>query len=274
MKMNMGGVITFLGFPVRSVGHGAFLKLPLLEKIEEPHPMHARQIKIEKMSAETKDEVVVTFDVLGEYFPDGQKLITFLKYTHSQIEGAIKDRMGYFVSLEVLKYGERDEVTANIGKIGEAARDAFRDSARGVDKVSLEDFYGIKMASVALGDPAMPKEVAEARAKLEAQDNEEKRKDLQVKKHNTRVDSIMKAAEKKGSPISREKAEEIAHIQEGKVTKSVTESTENKKYSVDLPGLFGAGNRVSIQLGGEGPVKPGSEYGAPRKGFDDEKGAK
>ncbi len=208
-----GVIISFLGRPVRSAGPGLVLLLRPFEKITHAHFLERRAIPI-KMNAETEDEEVVTLELSVEYQPSEKNLIRFLGFNQQQIEEALKERTKSLCSIEIRKRKDRDEVYDNLKVIASAMQADFK-TANGINGFTLEEHYGIKLASIMINDPELPPELVQAEVQREIQEKINEKRRLELKEIQSLAKVLVEEARKQGQDMQYQTAFKIVQVQFG-----------------------------------------------------------
>lgn len=195
-----GIIISFLGKPVRSRGHGVHLRIPLLEQVGDFVSTRKRNVKF-KLNAEAHNRDVIPLNISAEYYPNPKLLLRFFSFTKEQIEEAVIERLKSLLSIEVHKkdYKNRDGVYDNLRAVANSAQNAFKTETivSSGKKRTLEDYYGVQLPAVMIADPELPAALAEAELEKERMQELNKARGLEWNKMLAMAEQVVKRVEKR-----------------------------------------------------------------------------
>ncbi len=274
-----GGIVTFLGRPVRSVGAGAVLLfrpfgIPF-EAISDLVDLKNTALNDVKLRAETGGEAesgvdkgYVDLEVAFQYAPDPSNLIAYVSFQQDKLVQTLKDQLEALLSAAV-------ERRPNVDAVYEELDDISRETLLAYEKVASR--YGIIPKVVLMDDPQLPEETirakvardnlkADALAKIEVQKSENARRQAEMTKVRQMAAGLVKEAAERGHQITFEQALERVQIQLGVVKKTIN--------AVDIgPAADSALKQIVpmvVNRFGSEPVtvEKGSAYTKPRPGLD------
>lgn len=235
-----GVVMAFLGKAWRSRGEGFG---PVFRPFGIPLEYVTREEKIERFSqkfsinAETAERDGVPLNGNGSFTKKADALQNFFRMDPKERTSGLEQWMKYFVTLEVQKLKNRDEVHSGVKVIGERVTRAMKDCLIG--GVKLEDYFGVTVDAVVISDPEQSPILKAAEEKKEAAQEEAKAKTIELENFNERVNSLQGATPKGQKKLSRQKAVDTVLLLDKKITRE-EKSFDVGKNAVDiLKDIFG-----------------------------------
>jgi len=217
-----GVIISRLGKPVRSRGHGLHPRIPFIERVADVVSTKKRNVTF-KLNAEAGNRDVVPLNISAEYYPNPKLLLRFFSFTQEQIQAAIVERLKSLLSIAIRGHRNRDTVYDALRDIANGVQESFQQEtivSSGKTR-TLENYYGVQLPAVMIADPELPAALAEAEIEKERMQEVNKARGLEMNKIRSMARLMMKDAEKHGQTLSYQEAVRRVQIQFEKVSESV-----------------------------------------------------
>lgn len=194
---------------------------------------------------------VISLNVRFELIPHKDRLEEYRSFDSDERVKGMEDRLRFILNRVMLEKCHNRAEFLNKNKIGEIAdmtKKAFKEEKIKIDKdkdkkhkkvtdvavkreekseddekieITLDHYYGVELTAVIIADPDFPKELKDAANMREAQEQENERREFELKNLEEISASLVKASVDSGSKMPYEKALETTQIQLGKVKKDV-----------------------------------------------------
>lgn len=233
----MGVTRAFFGRESGSRGSGlGFLFQPFgipIESVVREDEIARTPMEFE-MTAETSERDAVTMKIVIEAETKADSLVNHNKMDDAKREKGIKDRVEGVMTAEVYKYNKRDDVYKMKEPIEGDALRAVR--AMKIGELSLEEYFGKKINSIAVADIIQPKGIVEAEQEREKAEEVAKADLVRTEAFNKRVDlhQVGHPSVKGGGKLTRPQAVAVELLLSGKSKKEerVIEIGPNLQHSL------------------------------------------